>query len=240
MVFHALQSEFEVCTAVIEDPVPRTEFLKRRVKRLGWNRVAGQILFTQFVTPILSKSAASQATSIKKAYDLNDSPISESKVIRVPSVNSDQCIEALQTAVPDVVAVAGTRIIAGRVLASIKAKFINIHAGITPLYRGVHGGYWSLVHNDRNHCGVTVHLVDQGIDTGRIIHQALIQPSSTDNFITYPLLQIGEGIKLLKQAIREIQAGTFALKPAPDGLSQLWSHPTVSEYFGNRIRKGVK
>jgi folate-dependent phosphoribosylglycinamide formyltransferase PurN len=240
MVFHALQCEFGVCAAVIEDPVPRSKFLLRRIKRLGWKRVAGQVLLTQFVVPILSKEAKSRAASIKRTYALNDSAIPKDKSIRVSSVNSDQCIEALQAAAPDIVAVAGTRVIAERVLASVKTKFINIHAGITPLYRGVHGGYWSLVHNDLNNCGVTVHLVDKGIDTGGIVHQALIQPLSADNFTTYPLLQLGEGIRLLKLTIHELEGGRFALKPAPYGPSRLWSHPTLSEYCGNRNRAGVK
>ena len=240
MVFHALQSEFCVCTTVIEDPVPRAEFLQRRIKRLGWKRVAGQVLFIHLFVPILSREAKSQAAYVKKIYALNDSPIPQEKTTRVSSVNSDQCIEALRNAAPDVVVVAGTRVIAERVLASVNTKFINVHAGITPLYRGVHGGYWSLVNNDRNNCGVTVHLVDKGIDTGGIIHQAPIQPSSADNFTTYPLLQLGEGIRLLKLAIREIQAGTFAIKPAPLRPSRLWSHPTLSEYYSNRTRNGVK
>jgi methionyl-tRNA formyltransferase len=225
---------------IIEDPPARKEFLKRRIKKLGWKRVAGQVLFTQLVVPMLSMEARSQAKSVKKAYAMDDSPIPESSMTRVSSVNSDRCIEALRLAAPDIVAVAGTRIIAERVLASLEAKFINVHAGITPLYRGVHGGYWSLVHSDHNNCGVTVHLVDKGIDTGGIVHQALIQPTSDDNFTTYPLLQLGEGIRLLKQTIREVRAGSFSLKLAPTGSSQLWSHPTLSEYYRNRFHIGVK
>ena len=35
-------------------------------------------------------------------------------------------------------------------LQSVEAIFVNTHVGITPKYRGVHGGYWSLVKNDKN------------------------------------------------------------------------------------------
>jgi methionyl-tRNA formyltransferase len=45
----------------------------------------------------------------------------------------------------------------------------GVHAGITPRYRGTHGGYWVLLNNDPGHCGVTIHLVDPGIDTGSIV-----------------------------------------------------------------------
>jgi hypothetical protein len=66
IVFHALHSESEVRTVVIEDPVPRAVFLQRRIKRLGWRRVAGQVLFTQLVVPILSREAKSQAAHAKR------------------------------------------------------------------------------------------------------------------------------------------------------------------------------
>ena len=44
---------------------------------------------------------------------------------------------------------------------------INMHAGITLRYRGVHGGYWALAEQHPEWVGTTVHLVDPGIDTGR-------------------------------------------------------------------------
>ncbi|HEX8349388.1 MAG TPA: formyl transferase, partial [Hymenobacter sp.] len=117
--------------------------------------------------------------------------------------------------------------------------FLNTHAGITPLYRGVHGGYWALANNDAAHCGVSVHLVDAGIDTGGIIAQALIRPEPEDNFSTYPLLQVIAGMPLLKEAVRAALAGTIQLRPAPEGTSRLWSHPTLAEYKANRRRSGV-
>jgi len=74
-----------------------------------------------------------------------------------------------QASHPDVVVVNGTRIIAEKVLHSVPATFLNTHSGITPLYRGAHGGYWALVKKDRANCGVTIHVVDAGIDTGGIV-----------------------------------------------------------------------
>ena len=51
-------------------------------------------------------------------------------------------------------------------LEAVPAVFLNTLAGITPSYRGVHGAYWALVQRQPDACGVTVHLVDAGIDTG--------------------------------------------------------------------------
>ena len=141
---------------------------------------------------------------------------------------------------PDVVLVEGTRIISRRIIDCIPVKFINMHAGITPLYRCVHGAYWALVEDNRKACGVTVHLVDTGIDTGNILEQGIIEPAAEDNFVTYDLHQMAVGIPLLKKAARDVLENRVEIKPNPEGKSKLWSHPTLWEYIWFRFRLGVK
>src|SRR5690606_4856447 len=101
--------------------------------------------------------------------------------------------------------------ISKKILQGVNAVFINIHSGITPNYRGDHGGYWALANNDNENCGVTVFIANEGIDTGNILYQGLIQPTTKDNFVTYPYLQLGEGIGLLKKAVND--ALTNKLRP---------------------------
>ncbi|MEO6347100.1 MAG: formyltransferase family protein, partial [Aquaticitalea sp.] len=112
--------------------------------------------------------------------------------------------------------------------------------GITPKYRGVHGGYWSIANGDKENCGVTVHLVDSGIDTGGVLFQKTIETNPNDNFATYTYLQIGEGIQLMKQAIFAFINGNLKGKEGRTTESNLWSHPTLWFYLRKRIFKGVK
>jgi methionyl-tRNA formyltransferase len=111
--------------------------------------------------------------------------------------------------------------------------------GITPAYRGVHGGYWALANDDRAHCGVTVHLVDAGVDTGSILYQTLIAPEADDNFATYPILQLVQGVSLMKAALRDAVAGHLAPRVG-EGPSRQWYHPSLPEYWKARLRRGVK
>ena len=148
-------------------------------------------------------------------------------MIDVASVNDGRTVALLKEFSPRVVVVNGTRILDENLLNATSAVFLNTHVGITPLYRGVHGGYWALAVGDPEHCGVTVHKIDKGIDTGAIVAQALIKPTAADNFSTYPLLQIANAIPLLRQAIRDALDGKLETLPAPVGKSQLWSHPTA-------------
>ena len=178
----------------------------------------------------------SRLQEILSSNRLDISEIPHSRVIEVPSVNSDATICELQRLSPRVVIVNGTRIIQDRILKSVDAIFLNIHAGITPMYRGVHGGYWALASQDPNNCGVTVHRVDRGIDTGSIVSQRTITPTTEDSFATYPFLQVASAIPILEQAVRDALAGRLSDLAPPPGKSQLWTHPTAFEYLRNRIK----
>lgn len=240
ILYHSLRSEFPIAGVIVEKGESRVEFLRRRIKRLGWRKTLGQVAFRLSIMPWLRSKSKPRVQEILEEFGLDSSPIPADKLIPVGSVNANKTVEVLQEINPDVVVVSGTRIISARVLDCVKAVFINMHAGITPMYRGVHGGYWALVQNDSPSCGVTVHEVDTGVDTGRILGQAQIRPRSSDNFATYAFLQLGTGVPLLKKAVRDACEGTSQPAAAPGGKSVLWTHPTLAEYVYNRLRFGVK
>ena len=239
IIYHALKNEFPLAAIILEEPVNKREFLKKRIKKLGIWKLTGQIFFQLIIVKLLHLITAKRKKEILQQYEMNNSGLPAAMIIPVSSVNDDRCLQALKDIAPDLVIVNGTRIISKQVLNTIPAKFINMHAGITPMYRGVHGAYWALVNNDVAHCGVTIHLVDPGIDTGAIIAQQVIPLSKKDNFVSYPLLQLGEGIPLLKKAISDIQQNRLAFIDRP-GQSRLWSHPGFFQYLYYRILKGKK
>ena len=192
------------------------------------------MLFQVSIPKILNLISSKRKKEILEKYDLDDSSIPFEKVVKINSVNNPQCISLLQKISPEIVIVNGTRIISKNILESVPVKFINIHAGITPKYRNVHGAYWALVNNDFANCGVTVHEVDSGVDTGNIIYQKTIEVISRDNFSTYPLLQLAEGIIYLKKALTDIFSNNVTFKK--NNLeSKIWHHPTLAQYLYHRI-----
>lgn len=240
IIYNSLKDDFKIDKVIIEQPPSRAGIIRRRVKKLGLFKVFGQILFRVTVVPFLKLSSRKRSSELKERFKFDDSPIDEDKVVRVASINSDQTMRSLRKIQPDVVFVTGTRIIAKRIINCVPAKFINIHVGITPLYRGVHGAYWALVENNRKVCGVTVHLIDAGIDTGGIVGQAIIAPEKEDNLTTYEMHQLNAGMPLLRKALRDACEDAIIIKPPPEGPSKLWSHPTLWEYIWFRFRLGVK
>lgn len=238
VVYNRLVREFGLFEALIEEPVSKQTLLRNRVRKLGWPAVLSQVAFVALLRPILSYQSAKRVAAISREHDLEASRPFTPAIRDVANVNAPETIELIAACNPDVVIVNGTRILKPALLNRIKATFINTHHGITPKYRGAHGGYWARYANDPNNCGVTVHIIDEGIDTGSIIEQALISPLMSDSYMTYPYLQIAAALPLLVAAIRACAKGelkTFVAK----GASAVWYHPGFIQYLIARLR-GVR
>jgi folate-dependent phosphoribosylglycinamide formyltransferase PurN len=239
LVYHSINDRTPLVRMVQEAPVAKKEFLRKRIKKLGWITVGGQVLFQALIAKPMGVLAKGRIGDILEEYGLKATAVPQDAVTHVSSVNSDECLRVLQELRPDLVVVHGTRIISKKILQGVPCPFLNIHAGITPRYRGSHGAYWALANGDAEHCGVTVHFVDPGIDTGNILFQKVIAVTKKDNFITYPYLQLGEGLRLLEKAIDGYFDGT--LQPVRNPLnSALWHHPTLWGYLRTRLSRGVR
>lgn len=238
IMYHGLSPHVDVVAVIIENSVSARYLIKRRIKNLGLDKVIGQLFFLA-LNKFIAGYSRKRIKQLLSDFDLDDSPLPENISIRVDSVNSNRVIELLRDINPDAVVVNGTRIISREILAATGAPFINTHMGITPRYRGVHGGYWALANNDRENCGVTVHLVDLGIDTGGVLYQDRIDIDRRDNFNTYPIHQIAKAVPLMQAALEDVRNHNVEIKPGVSP-SRLWSHPTLFEYIKHRISGAAK
>jgi folate-dependent phosphoribosylglycinamide formyltransferase PurN len=234
---HSLADKFADLTIVVEDHVPRLSLVRGRIRRFGLAQVAGQLAFIAF-SRILRRAAAPRIAEIIADRGLDPHWPSGAEVIRVTSVNSAETIARLLALRPKVVLVVGTRIISRKVLSSVPAPFINYHDGITPKYRGIHGGYWANAQGDPDNFGVTVHLVDPGIDTGEVLYQARLKPPPRDNYATFSYLQIAAAMPLLERAAKDAIAGKLVPQKV-DLPSFLWSHPTLWGYVATGLKRGA-
>jgi phosphoribosylglycinamide formyltransferase 1 len=83
-------------------------------------------------------------------------------------------LEALRQAEVDLVVLAGfMRILKGELLRAFAQKVVNIHPALLPAFPGLEAWKQALDYGAKV-TGVTVHFVDQGIDTGPIIAQETV------------------------------------------------------------------
>ena len=238
VLFHSLKESYSIGLIIEEQPVKKIQIIKKRIKRLGYIKVFGQVLFSLLVVPFLKIISGKRKQELIEKFKFNDSKIEHNNLYKVSSVNSKESRRLLTQHNPDIVIINGTRILSKNTLQSTGATFMNIHAGITPKYRGVHGGYWALAKGDDEHCGVTVHLVDAGIDTGDLLAQFKIIPTTKDNFATIPLLQLQKGIQGLKEVMASYMRGQLKSKKA-QGESILWYHPTIWGYLWTCYKRKI-
>lgn len=89
-------------------------------------------------------------------------------------------VGALQEAGVEWIVLAGfMRILKGGFLRAFPLRVVNIHPSLLPSFPGLQAWQQALDYGVK-HTGVTVHLVDQGVDTGPIVDQATVPVHDAD------------------------------------------------------------
>jgi phosphoribosylglycinamide formyltransferase-1 len=86
---------------------------------------------------------------------------------------------------PDLVVLAGfMKILPANFVSALKGKLINIHPSLLPDFKGAHAVKDALAAGATK-TGVTIHYVDEGVDTGEIIVQTevAIEPGDTEQIL---------------------------------------------------------
>ena len=87
------------------------------------------------------------------------------------AINDKEIVEKIILAAPDLIVCYGSSLIKGELLAKFAGRFLNVHLGLSPYYRGSGTNVWPLINNEPEYVGATFMYIDPGIDTGEIIHQ---------------------------------------------------------------------
>lgn len=247
IIYNYLQDSCQIEAVIIEKPISKWKLLRSRAKKLGLTTVFGQILFQTLVQPVLYHLGKKRQAEIIRINKLSANEIPDKVIFKVASINLPETLAYIQKLKPDCIVLSGTRIASKKFLQAVGCPVLNIHAGITPAYRGVHGGYWALANNDAQNCGATIHLVDAGVDTGEVLHWVTIYPDAkADHFATYPLLQLAAALPFLLAGILSIIANdhqdknVLSVASSNKQKSKQWYHPTIWQYLYSWWLKGVR
>jgi folate-dependent phosphoribosylglycinamide formyltransferase PurN len=241
IITNALIDHFGPVDVIQEQPEPIGFFLKRRARKVGWISVAGQFV-TMALGKIGKKSLAARLSRIVEEESLQPEPRENQKLIRIETINSEHFVTTLAELQPKVILLIGTRLIKAayieKITKDLNVVLLNYHAGITPQYRGMNGGYWSLVNDDVMNFGTTIHLVDQGVDTGSIIAQVRTKPADDDNIMTYAHRLAATSRGMCIDTISAALADKLSPRQS-DALSKQWYHPPIWTYLWNGLTKKI-
>lgn len=96
------------------------------------------------------------------------------------SLNTIEVVDRIKGMKLDAVFVYGTGLIKQELLSLLPKIVINLHAGLSPQYRGSATLYWPIYFMEPQSVGFTFHLIDSRIDHGAIVHQGRPEIKSGD------------------------------------------------------------
>lgn len=91
--------------------------------------------------------------------------------------------------------IANLRVLPDALLAVGRSGAINFHDGPLPRYAGLHATTWALLAHERTH-GVTWHLVEGGIDEGRVLVQREVPIAEDETALTLNAKCYAAGIEM--------------------------------------------
>jgi methionyl-tRNA formyltransferase len=127
------------------------------------------------------------------------------------NVNSTESLAVLDSLKVDLfVSMSFNQIFKSAFLSTAPLGVLNCHAGKLPFYRGRNILNWALI-NGENEFGITVHQVDEGIDTGDIVIQKTFPIGINDNYGSLLEVAYRECAPILIEAIHLTRLGTSKL-----------------------------
>jgi formyltetrahydrofolate-dependent phosphoribosylglycinamide formyltransferase len=105
--------------------------------------------------------------------------------------HEEEILRILEEARPDLVCLAGyMRILSPAFVGRWRGRILNVHPSLLPKYRGLASQRRALEAGERE-SGCTVHLVDEGTDTGPVIVQKRVRivPGDTEESLSQRILE---------------------------------------------------
>jgi len=105
-----------------------------------------------------------------------------SKPVLIPKgdINNPEVIERAVKVGADLIVCYGTSIIKKPWFDAFPQKILNLHLGLSPYYRGSGTNFWAQAHGRFECVGATFMIMDEGIDTGGILHQVRARVAQDD------------------------------------------------------------
>ena len=136
----------------------------------------------------------------------------------LPSRNLDreiydrQVVAELEANRVDVVCLAGyMRLLSGYFIRSYPLCILNIHPSLLPAFTGLDAQHQALEHGVK-YSGCTVHFVDEGLDSGPIVRQAVVPVLDGDTAESLAARILTEEHRIYTEAIALVISGRYRIE----------------------------
>lgn len=177
------------------------------------------------------------AYSYKQIADLYSTEVTHIENFNEPTEHEKVCKDK---EIIGCISIRNLQIFKPHTIAAIKnsGKFLwNLHTGILPEYRGVFPQLWAMA-NDEKETGVTLHHVDEGIDTGPIICSERFPIDKQSSFLKIFFESHTYATSCIIKAIKSGDHKSVLEQSAQAGESNYYTFPTPKN-CENWEKKGI-
>ncbi len=120
-------------------------------------------------------------------------------------------IEELRSRRVELICLAGyMRILSGHFIREFPGRILNIHPSLLPAFPGLDAQHQAVAHGVK-YSGCTVHFVDEGLDSGPIVKQAIVPVLDNDDGETLAARIIQEEHRIYAEAIALVLSGRYRI-----------------------------
>jgi methionyl-tRNA formyltransferase len=147
------------------------------------------------------------------------------KVIPCINPNSPAFVDQVHHLGVDLIIVAAfSRILKAQLIEAPPLGCINVHPSALPRYRGPNPFYWVLARHEEK-TGVTIHYIDEGIDSGNIISQREFSIKQDDTEYTLQTKAAKVAGELLQETVPRISTGVAPSTLQDESQANYYSFP---------------
>lgn len=208
-----------VSSIYISKPLKRQKYHKFFIRKVI-NGLGVRYYLQRVIHDIKNKKSESTVIKLANKYNI--------PTIDAPNINDVKIVSKVKEDKPDII-VSGyfDQIIKKNLIKIPSFGIINIHLSMLPEYKGVKPVFWVLKNNEYK-TGITIHIVEEGLDTGDIVIQKEIDIFPTDSVDSLTKRMSIIGSEILQTAIGNIQLNKLELKKQI-GSGSYYSQPTKKD-----------
>lgn len=222
-LLNQMPSHFKVVGGVVFDASPfgkRESFFDKARKTLD---IFGPVFFARYAIQFVMSNIR-RKWRVSQVFMRHGVPLVEIQ----GSINSSESLAKIASYKPDIIiSIAGNQIFKRPLIDLATKACINLHTALLPKYRGLMPSFWVLK-NDEKETGVSVFLVDEGIDSGAILVQKRVEigDRSQEELIRFTKKL---GMDAILESIDLIQCGDYKLIDNNADEMTYFSFPTKED-----------
>jgi folate-dependent phosphoribosylglycinamide formyltransferase PurN len=159
-------------------------------------------------------------------------------VKKVVTLNDQAALNELKNTKIDLVIYAGGGILGKKFIESVRYGVLNAHSGPLPYFRGMNCMEWTLYYGVIPE--ITVHFIDNGIDTGPILKRFPMEVKAGDTIASLRGKSVVSEVKALLMVLSNFQNYAYSItkQDASQGVQFFIMHPFIKNILDGRLKRG--